>query len=280
MSSGERSDNNPREGLKYIEQIEIFYGADNAVNILDKTNIDNIYFIPSGTSYGRDTFGAIIIENIDEQINSISVIDTNANFVIIQIVTNENENRFYAVEISSKITCINIEETNAKSVTIALYSSEILYCRYLTACLATDFPPHSKSKTHTITNTHAQHFSQSGHYFSRYLPMKKYDSWSISFDFLTNKDKNNILNFFDINNYTPFILQVWTEPIAKYYTDNPLIYESGAYKLNVVASQSQKIPKYQMTTGLYVCTNEKLEFKKSSNDNYPWSLSLTLREVS
>ena len=256
---------------KHKNEVQIINGDDNSINIFDKNNIDDIIF--------TDIFGTIVLENIDEIINSIAIVNTNANFIIIHILTNENENRYYPLEITDKIISINIEEIKIKSISIALYGSEKISCRYLIACKAIDFPPHSKKKTHTIQNTHMGYFSQSGHYFARHLPLKKYDTWIINFDLLTNKDKNNILNFFDINNYSPFILQVWIENIVNYFKDNPLVIDEGIYKLNVAAIKNQITRKYEMTTGLYVCTNEKLDFKKSNNDIYQWSTSLTFREV-
>ncbi len=138
---------------------------------------------------------------------------------------------------------------------------------------------HSKKKTHIIENTHAQYFSQTGHYFARHLPLKKFDTWVLSFDFLTNKDKNKIIDFFDNNNYSIFILQVWIEPAINFYAEDPIIYEGDSYKLSVEASKNQNNKKYEMNAGLYVCTNETLDFKKNENDIYQWALTLNFREV-
>lgn len=149
----------------------------------------------------------------------------------------------------------------------------------MTAGLAVDFPVHSKSKTHSISNTHAQYFSQTGHYFARHLPLKKFDTWALSFDFLTNKDKNKIIDFFESNEYSPFILQVWIEPELNYHTEDPLIYDDDSLKLSVDAKINQNNRKYEMNAGLYVCTNETLDFKKNNNDIYQWALTLNFREV-
>ena len=37
--------------------------------------------------------------------------------------------------------------------------------------------------------------------------------------------------------------------------------------------------KYYMKSGLYVCTNEKIDFKKGKNDLYQYSAELTFREI-
>ncbi|OEJ19918.1 hypothetical protein A9495_12960 [Brachyspira hampsonii] len=37
--------------------------------------------------------------------------------------------------------------------------------------------------------------------------------------------------------------------------------------------------KYYMKSGLYVCTNDKIDFKKGKNDLYQYSTELTFREI-
>ena len=279
---------------KYLDKLEITNGTNNTINMFDKSYIDEALF-------GSGKFAYIRLENICEPINSIAISNTNACFIIVHIKTTADEERYFVVDIQDKIENINIAQVEIKSIEISFYKNkniqENIKCRYLIAGKAIDFPPHSKKKIHKLINNHQQFFSQSGNYFVRHLPLKKYATWTVAFDLLTNKDKNTILDFFENNNYETFILQVWKESDKSYYKSNPLLIRSknispikcgsllnsGIYKrLKNILERHRKntgIKKYEMKMGFYVCTNKDIDFKKGDNDIYQWSTSLSFREI-
>ncbi|MCZ9949910.1 hypothetical protein OFQ51_04525 [Brachyspira hyodysenteriae] len=149
-------------------------------------------------------------------INEIAVFNTNAQKIKLEITNTENNTLIYNINIINKQAIHNIAAVEFIKVKITFIKDEdsnILECGYLIIGEGVDFPPHDKQKTHTINYTHNQYFSLTGHYFYRKLPFRSYDTWKVSFPYLTNDDREKIINFFDISNFEPFILQVWREEI-------------------------------------------------------------------
>lgn len=245
-------------------------------------------------------------------INSFAIFNTNAVSVKIEIYNND-DGRIYFIDTINNQAIHNIEPFEFRNCKITFYGSELnknnLEIGYFIIGEAVDFPPHDKAKTQTINYTHSQYFSITNHYFNRILPSKKYEAWKVSFPFLTNEDRDKILNFFDESNFFPFVLQVWKEGIIspngtldKYYARyNKSKYNISKYKFKdgeiryarynltkyniskYIAKRRNDVEhsqvKYYMKSGLYVCTNEKIDFKKGKNDLYQYSTDLTFREV-
>lgn len=231
----------------------------------------------------------------DKVINSFAIFNTNAYLVKIEINNNE-EMRIYSIDINAdKQVIYNISPIKFLECKITFYGNETnennLECGYLIIGEAVDFPPHDKIKTHTINYTHNQFFSVTNHYFRRVLPVRKYDIWKVSFSYLTNEDKEKIEKFFDDCDFYPFVLQVWKEAdLSESSEGNETIsyakYGVGKYGKSKYASKEQinlsneKVgAKYYMKAGLYVLTNDKIDFKKGKNDLYQYSTELTFREV-
>ena len=231
----------------------------------------------------------------DKVINSFAIFNTNAHLVEIEINNNE-EMRIYSIDINAdKQVIYNISPIKFLECKITFYGNETnennLECGYLIIGEAVDFPPHDKIKTHTINYTHNQFFSVTNHYFRRVLPVRKYDIWKVSFSYLTNEDKEKIEKFFEDSDFYPFVLQVWKEAdLSESSEGNETIsyakYGVGKYGKSKYASKEQinlsneKVrAKYCMKAGLYVLTNDKIDFKKGKNDLYQYSTELTFREV-
>ena len=204
--------------------------------------------------------------------------------------------RIYSIDINAdKQVIYNISPIKFLECKITFYGNETnennLECGYLIIGEAVDFPPHDKIKTHTINYTHNQFFSVTNHYFRRVLPVRKYDIWKVSFSYLTNEDKEKIEKFFEDSDFYPFVLQVWKEAdLSESSKGNETIsyakYGVGKYGKSKYASKEQinlsneKVgAKYYMKAGLYVLTNDKIDFKKGKNDLYQYSTELTFREV-
>ena len=222
-------------------------------------------------------------------INEIAIFNTNADKIKLEITDINNDTFTYTISIINKQAIHNISPINFRNVKITFTKksdSRMLECGYLIIGEGIDFPPHDKQKTHTVNYTHNQYFSLTGHYFYRKLPFKSYDTWKVSFPYLTNADRDKIINFFDISNFEPFVLQVWIEEnipsdgetVIKYAKYNKSKYNRSKY-----ASKEKNIKanfnKYYMKSGLYVCTNDKIDFKKGKNDLYQYSTELTFREI-
>lgn len=231
----------------------------------------------------------------DKVINSFAIFNTNAYLVKIEIKNNE-EMRIYSIDINAdKQVIYNISPIKFLECKITFYGNETnennLECGYLIIGEAVDFPPHDKAKTHTINYTHSQYFSVTNHYFRRVLPVRKYDIWKVSFSYLTNEDKEKIEKFFEDSDFYPFVLQVWKEAdLSESSEGNETIsyakYGVGKYGKSKYASKEQinlsneKVrAKYYMKAGLYVLTNDKIDFKKGKNDLYQYSTELSFREV-
>lgn len=231
----------------------------------------------------------------DKVINSFAIFNTNAHLVEIEIKNNE-EMRIYSIDINAdKQVIYNISPIKFLECKITFYGNETnennLECGYLIIGEAVDFPPHDKIKTHTINYTHNQFFSVTNHYFRRVLPVRKYDIWKVSFSYLTNEDKEKIEKFFEDSDFYPFVLQVWKEADSSESSEgNETIsyakYGVGKYGKSKYASKEQinlsneKVgAKYYMKAGLYVLTNDKIDFKKGKNDLYQYSTELSFREV-
>ena len=231
----------------------------------------------------------------DKVINSFAIFNTNAYLVKIEIKNNE-EMRIYSIDINAdKQVIYNISPIKFLECKITFYGNETnennLECGYLIIGEAVDFPPHDKAKTHTINYTHNQFFSVTNHYFRRVLPVRKYDIWKVSFSYLTNEDKEKIEKFFEESDFYPFVLQVWKEAdLSESSEGNETIsyakYGVGKYGKSKYASKEQinlsneKVrAKYYMKAGLYVLTNDKIDFKKGKNDLYQYSTELSFREV-
>lgn len=245
-------------------------------------------------------------------INEAAIFNTNADKVRLEITNKENKIFIYNIDIINKQAIHNIPPIEFIKVKITFNKKKdgsMLECGYLIIGEGIDFPPHDKQKTHTINYTHNQYFSLTGHYFYRKLPFKSYDTWKVSFPYLTNDDREKIINFFDISSFEPFVLQVWTEEtispdeiIENGSADKETAkYNKSKYGLSKYASHTNIIaekeiisekeedapvkentiskPKYQMKSGLYVCTNDKIDFKKGKNDLYQYSAELTFREI-
>lgn len=204
--------------------------------------------------------------------------------------------RIYSIDINAdKQVIYNISPIKFLECKITFYGNETnennLECGYLIIGEAVDFPPHDKIKTHTINYTHNQFFSVTNHYFRRVLPVRKYDIWKVSFSYLTNEDKEKIEKFFEDSDFYPFVLQVWKEADSSESSEgNETIsyakYGVGKYGKSKYASKEQinlsneKVgAKYYMKAGLYVLTNDKIDFKKGKNDLYQYSTELSFREV-
>ncbi|TXJ39041.1 hypothetical protein [Brachyspira aalborgi] len=223
----------------------------------------------------------------DKVINSFAIFNTNAHLVEIEIKNNE-EMRIYSIDINAdKQVIYNISPIKFLECKITFYGNETnennLECGYLIIGEAVDFPPHDKIKTHTINYTHNQFFSVTNHYFRRVLPVRKYDIWKVSFSYLTNEDKEKIEKFFEDSDFYPFVLQVWKEADLSESSEG---YGVGKYGKSKYASKEQinlsneKVgAKYYMKAGLYVLTNDKIDFKKGKNDLYQYSTELSFREV-
>ena len=284
---------------KYLEKIkaENSHPVDNAMNMFDRNYLSVGKFL-------RNRVGKIELTSIDEVVNSFCIFNTNVNFIEIEIETFENETKNYASYINEKVQIINIETVRVKNIVVSFFASDDqdIFCEYLTCGLGLDFPPHSPKKTHTLNFTHEAFFSESGHYFSRHLPMKKYDTWVIAFELLTNNDKNKIIDFFDATQFQPFALQIWTHLPYKsscktnviadfnssFSSGLSILFGSEFGKINNIKNEiyyklkyenKQKNIRHEMKSGFYVCTNNKIDFKKTKNNIYPWSTSLTLRLV-
>lgn len=231
----------------------------------------------------------------DKVINSFAIFNTNAHLVEIEIKNNE-EMRIYSIDINAdKQVIYNISPIKFLECKITFYGNETnennLECGYLIIGEAVDFPPHDKAKTHTINYTHSQYFSVTNHYFRRVLPVRKYDIWKVSFSYLTNEDKEKIEKFFEDSDFYPFVLQVWKEAdLSESSEGNETIsyakYGVGKYGKSKYASKEQinlsnekVVAKYYMKAGLYVLTNDKIDFKKGKNDLYQYSTELSFREV-
>lgn len=244
-------------------------------------------------------------------INEIAVFNTNADKIRLEITNTENNTLIYNINIINKQAIHNIAAAEFIKVKITFIKENkdgnILECGYLILGEGVDFPPHDKQKTHTVNYTHNQYFSLTGHYFYRKLPFKRYDTWKVSFPYLTNDDREKIINFFDISNFEPFVLQVWIEEtirpdkeyaiynISKYgkakYASKSSNMETAKYNIskyglskygdkNVSNIKSKNVSvKYYMKSGLYVCTNKEIDFKKGKNDLYQYSTELTFREI-
>ena len=243
-------------------------------------------------------------------INEIAIFNTNADKIKLEITDINNDTFTYTISIINKQAIHNISPINFRNVKITFTKKSdscMLECGYLIIGEGIDFPPHDKQKTHTVNYTHNQYFSLTGHYFYRKLPFKSYDTWKVSFPYLTNDDREKIINFFDISNFEPFVLQVWVEEtispdkeyaiynISKYgkakYASKSANMETAKYNIskyglskygdkNVSNIKSKNIPvKYYMKSGLYVCTNKEIDFKKGKNDLYQYSTELTFREI-
>ena len=224
-------------------------------------------------------------------INEIAIFNTNADNIKLEITDINNDTFTYTISIINKQAIHNISPINFRNVKITFTKksdSRMLECGYLIIGEGIDFPPHDKQKTHTVNYTHNQYFSLTGHYFYRKLPFKSYDTWKVSFPYLTNDDREKIINFFDISNFEPFVLQVWIEENIP--TDGETIikyakYNKSKYNRSKYASKEKNIKanfnniKYYMKSGLYVCTNDKIDFKKGKNDLYQYSTELTFREI-
>ncbi|MCZ9926740.1 hypothetical protein [Brachyspira hyodysenteriae] len=188
-------------------------------------------------------------------INEIAVFNTNAQKIKLEITNTENNTLIYNINIINKQAIHNIAAVEFIKVKITFIKDEdsnILECGYLIIGEGVDFPPHDKQKTHTINYTHNQYFSLTGHYFYRKLPFRSYDTWKVSFPYLTNDDREKIINFFDISNFEPFILQVWREEIIS--PDEILESEIETAKYNI---SKYGLSKYASKTNTMTKTIEK-----------------------
>ena len=110
-------------------------------------------------------------------------------------------------------------------------------------------------------------------------------------DYIDEEDKEKIEKFFEDSDFYPFVLQVWKEAdLSESSEGNETIsyakYGVGKYGKSKYASKEQinlsneKVgAKYYMKAGLYVLTNDKIDFKKGKNDLYQYSTELSFREV-
>ena len=260
--------------------------------------------------FNNKTLGTLTVLSKSEGseiINSFAIFNTNAHLVEIEIKNNE-ETRIYSIDINAdKQTIYNISPIKFTECKITFYGNENnennLEIGYLIMGEAVDFPPHDKAKTHTINYTHSQYFSVTNHYFRRTLPVRKYDIWKVSFSYLTNEDKEKMEKFFDDCDFYPFVLQVWKEGdisdiaeatcpqscsgsakygVSKYgkskYASKEKEQRQHAHS-RVNLSNGKVGVKYYMKAGLYVLTNDKIDFKKGKNDLYQYSTELSFREV-
>ena len=259
--------------------------------------------------FDNKTEGFIEVEG-NGIINSFAIFYTNAYLVKIEI-TDRTDTRVYLIDIlDKKRTIYNIEPIKYTTCKVTFYGLETnkdkLECGYFIIGEAIDFPPHDKTKSQTINYTHEQYFSITNNYYHRLLPVKRYDIWKVSFPHLTNKDRDKILDFFNDSNFYPFVLQVWSEGTisptlsdkhygsynktkynkTKYKSKYEYIryarYNMSKYNRSKYSSKAKCIftyPKYYMKSGIYVCTNNKIDFKKGKSDLYQYSTELTFREV-
>lgn len=229
--------------------------------------------------FNNKTLGTLTVLSKSEEnkiINSFAIFNTNAHLVKIEII-NSDEARTYFINILNKQAIYNISPIKFSECKITFYGDENnennLEIGYLIIGEAVDFPPHDKTKTHTINYTHSQYFSVTNHYFRRVLPIRKYDIWKVSFSYLTNEDKEKIEKFFDDCDFYPFVLQVWKEADISESSE-------GSINNNKENNFSKTAGvKYYMKSGLYVLTNDKIDFKKGKNDLYQYSTELSFREV-
>lgn len=233
--------------------------------------------------FDNKTFGELTA-NGKGIINCFAVFNTNARLIKIEI-NNDEETIEYEINIENSQAICNIPPVEFLECKITFYGEETnennLECGYLIIGEAVDFPPHDKAKTHTVNYTHSQYFSVSNHYFRRTLPVRKYDTWKVSFSYLTNDDKEKIEKFFDDSDFYPFVLQVWKEADISQSKTNSLsdkINDEIKEKINDSFNKRAGV-KYYMKSGLYVCSNDKIDFKKGKNDLYQYSCELTFREV-
>ena len=215
-------------------------------------------------------------------INSFAIFNTNVEYLIVEIENIYGKIINYTVSIKNNFGVYNISPVEFTRIKITFHKKpdgNMLECGYLIIGEAVDFPPHDKQKNYTVNYTHEQFFSTSNHYFCRRLPVKKYDTWKVSFPYLTNADREKIINFFEVNNFEPFVLQVWIEEtIMPNVRHN--IYNIGKYGQAVYLDRTKvTYPKYYMKSGLYVCTNQEIDFKKGKSDLYQYSTELTFREI-
>ncbi|WP_288685191.1 hypothetical protein [uncultured Brachyspira sp.] len=283
------------------------YTASSSDEFFDIENIFD-YHTQNVGRFDNKLYGSLEITG-NGIINSFAIFNTNAYFVKIEIYNNIDDNRIYLIDIFDNKAMHNIHPVEFTRCKISFYGNERnennLEIGYLIVGEALDFPPHDKQKTHTISYTHEQYFSISNHYFPRLLPTKKYEVWKVSFPYLTNSDKDKILNFFNESNFYPFVLQVWTGEVLsvnatldRYYAKyNISKYNKSKYKFTkediryaryniskyniskYKAKADFQYPKYYMKSGLYVCTNTEIDFKKGKNDLYQYSTELTFREI-
>lgn len=296
---------------------------DNIFNNFEYTSSSEDDFFPISNMFNYQTLEVGKFESESEGIltlsgngiiNEIAVFNTNAQKIKLEITNTNNDLLTYNINIINKQAIHNIAAAEFIKVKITFIKENkdgnILECGYLILGEGVDFPPHDKQKTHTVNYTHNQYFSLTGHYFYRKLPFKSYDTWKVSFPYLTNDDREKIINFFDISNFEPFVLQVWIEEtispdeilesdiktaryniskygLSKYAGRTNIITETTETIEKTAAVKSKTIvkdntiskPKYYMKSGLYVCTNEKIDFKKGKNDLYQYSTELTFREI-
>lgn len=271
----------------------------------DSFNIENMfnYHTLNTGRFDSKTLGVLTVSsNVDKIINSFAIFNTNAYLVKIEI-KNAEEEITYNINIVNKEAIHNIPPIKFSECKITFYGYETnennIECGYLIIGEAVDFPPHDKAKTHTVNFTHSQYFSISNHYFRRTLPVRKYNIWKVSFSYLTNEDKEKIEKFFDDSDFLPFVLQVWKEADISSDSFSKIgdtingKYGIGIYGKSHYAYRNLQNDnnidneinlnrtgiKYYMKSGLYVCTNEKIDFKKGKNDLYQYSTELTFREV-
>lgn len=234
-------------------------------------------------------------------INSGAILNTNADFIVITLYKSESEKIYYTVRPKDKNAIFNFEKIKCMKIKVDFHvknSSENIAIGYISLGLAIDLPPHAPEKTHKVNLTSESFFSQSGHYFTRRLPLRQYNEWSVSFPHLTNNDKELIENFFYTNDSNSFILQVWkevniTQFLPAYYgvgvygrcrygrfgNKKQALYGTAVYGGSKYGNPKEYKPVFRMTSGLYIITNNILEFKKSNNKIYQWSLTLNFREV-
>lgn len=245
--------------------------------------------------FNNKTLGTLTVLSKSEEnkiINSFAIFNTNAHLVKIEII-NSDEVRTYSIDILNKQAIYNISPIKFSECKITFCGDENnennLEIGYLIIGEAVDFPPHDKTKTHTINYTHSQYFSVTNHYFRRVLPVRKYDIWKVSFSYLTNEDKEKIEKFFADCDFYPFVLQVWKEADISESSEGYGVSKYGQSKYASVdclknAKEENNFSKtagvkYYMKSGLYVLTNDKIDFKKGKNDLYQYSTELSFREV-
>lgn len=264
----------------------------------ENNNIENIFDkdIDYIGSFENTIYGEIETTFSEAQkINCVSIFNTNAQYIIFEFYKESGEIDEYKLEIIKQKNIFNIKNTEYKKTKIKIYgyseAQENIYIGFLMVGLAVDFPAHSPAKTHKINYTREQFFSMAGKYFVRRLPFKSYSEWTVAFNFLTNENKNLILDFFEENDSEPFVLQVWKESDKqKSYTSvgmygvseyGKCVYasEDSVTSERVVVENKNNKEVFQMEAGLYVVTNNILEFKKTENKIYQWSLSINFREV-